>query len=188
MSKRFVLVLAVMVCVLGMISVSSANLLQNPSFEDPETEADNPYGDIAASWGRWGHWMNRETGWKPTRTGACLIGYHHWEIGGPDTSGLYQDVDDVTAGSQCVFSIHAAKDKDTNIESIELRIEKTGGFETLGSATYKLDDLKGAGYTKLSVSARATEDGVRVTVVVNPAKSSPRGGALKLDDAELVTE
>ena len=42
MSKRFVLVLAVMVCVRGMISVSSANLLQNPSFEDPETEADNP--------------------------------------------------------------------------------------------------------------------------------------------------
>ena len=42
MSKRFVLVLFMLACLLGLVSASSANLLQNPSFEDPETEADNP--------------------------------------------------------------------------------------------------------------------------------------------------
>ncbi len=184
------LLMAALVCVFvaGMISTASANLLQNPSFEDPETQADNPYGDIAAFWGRWGHWMNRETGWKPTRTGKCLMGYHHWEINDPETSGFYQDVDDVTAGQQCVFTIYAAKDKDTNAEAIELRIEKTGGFETLGSVVYKLSDLKGSGYTPLSVSAAAVEDGVRVTVMVTPSKTSPRNGAIKFDDASLVTE
>lgn len=181
-----------LVLVVGLLAGSAAyggNLLKNASFEDAEMDADNPYGDLAAGWGRWGHWVNRETGWKPTRSGKCLIGYHHWEITTDETSGVYQDVDEVEAETTCVFSVFAAKDKDTNAQSIELRLEKVGGYETLASTVYPLSELKGTGWTKLTVTGRAgADDGVRVVIVITPAAETPRSGAIKLDDAELTTE
>ena len=184
----FVAILAVLLSLLCMLTDASGAVdISNPSFEDVETEVDNPYGDLAAGWGRWGHWMNRETGWKPTVSGKCVMGYHHWEISGSDTSGIFQDVEDIEPESTCTFSVHVAKDSGTNAESVELRLEKLGGFETLASMTYSMQDIKGS-YSKLSVTGRNKEQGVRLVVVVTPSQSDDREGALKFDDVSLDVE
>ena len=159
--------------------------LQNPSFEDADESADNPYGDLSANWGRWGHWMNRETGWKPVRTGKCIMGYHHWQIEDDETSGLYQDVDGVPAGKSYTFKVFAMKDKETDIDNIELRLELLGGASTVASTNYKLSDLKSE-WTELSVTGTPETEGLRVLVVVTPKQGGDRHGALKFDDASLV--
>lgn len=159
-------------------------LLLNPSFEESESAADNPYGDLAANWGRWGNWMNRETGWKPTRSGECMAGYHHWQIEKNEDSGLFQDVSNVPPKSVCTFSVYATRDADTDPDSIEIRIEKAGGFQPLASQSYSMNQLGGT-WEKLSVTATNSEAGVRVLIAVKPKPGSPRGGAVKFDDASL---
>lgn len=159
--------------------------VQNPSFEDADESADNPYGDLSAFWGRWGHWMNRETGWKPVRTGKCIMGYHHWQIETDETSGFYQDIEGVPAGASCTFKIFAMKDKDTDVDNIELRLELLGGVSTVASKNFKLADLKGTQWTELSVTGTPETEGVRVLVVVSPKQGGDRHGALKFDDASL---
>ena len=61
--------------------------MMNTSFEESDDE-DHWGSDRAAAWGRWGHWINRETGWGPTHSGDCMIGYHHWRIQEKDSSGV----------------------------------------------------------------------------------------------------
>lgn len=162
--------------------------LKNPSFEDLELEQDNPYGDLAAHWGRWGEWMNREAAWKPTKSGKCLMGYHHWEVKGSDSSGFYQDVDGLESGAEYEFSVYAMADKNTNAEKVEIRLEKVGGFVTIASQTYGIDELVKNKWSRLSVSGKVPEDetGLRVLVIAYPAKNGPRHGAIKFDDADLI--
>jgi hypothetical protein len=174
------------VAVLMVVGVESwGKKIRNDSFEDAETEADNPYGDIAAGWGRWGNWINRESGWKPTKSGKCLMGYHHWQIEEDADSGFYQDVEDVPAGSECTFTIYASRDKATNADAIELRLEKNGGFEVLATQVYPLSELQ-PGWQKLSITGKApAEGGIRMVVVVRPKAEGTREGAIKFDDASL---
>lgn len=182
--KKNVIVFVVVLAVVG----SAWAGLKNPSFEDLELEQDNPYGDLAAHWGRWGEWMNRETAWKPTKSGKCLMGYHHWDVKGSDSSGFYQDVEDLEPGAEYEFSIYAMVDKNTNAEKVELRIEKAGGFVTIASQTYGIDEIDKSKWSRLSVSGKVPNDetGLRVLVVAYPAKSGARDGAIKFDDADLV--
>lgn len=181
--KRGVLaiVAGVLVCAAG----TWAGPLQNGSFEEEETEQDNAYGDLAANWGRWGNWMNRETSWKPVKKGKCLIGYHHWRIEEESSSGIYQDVEDTPAGAEITFTICASKDSDTNAESVELRLEKLNGEDVVASQIYPMAAVKSGGWGKLSVTGTNPDEGVRVVVVVTPAQAEERTGAVKFDDASL---
>ena len=165
-------------------AIGACGQLVNGSFEQAETVLPNPYGDLAANWGRWGNWMNRESAWVPTHSGLGLMGYHHWEIQEPAISGFYQDVTNVPVGSACVFGIYAYKDPGTDAEFIELRIERVGGFRVLQSRTYLMNEL-GTSWQQLWIKATNDEPGVRVVVSVKPKTEAGRNGALKFDDAEL---
>ncbi len=168
----------------GVLAASGEKYLLNTSFEDTETEKENNFNDLAAKWGRWGAWFNREEGWKPTAKGKCVMGYHHWQIEDEKDSGFYQDLPEFPAGKKVTFSIQAAKDPDTNAELVELRIEKTEGQGTVATATFPVKDLGGT-FKKLSVTGETTQPGIRVLVRVKPAASGERKGALKFDDADL---
>jgi hypothetical protein len=159
--------------------------LANASFEDPEQEVDNPYGDLAARWGRWGCWINRESEWRPTKQGSCLVGYHHWQVEDANTSGIYQDIAGTAAGSEIRFSIYASKDKDTNVESIELRLEPYNGGDSIASKVYSIEEIKKGGWAKLEVAGKGTGEGIRVLVVVKPAADGERVGCIKFDEADL---
>ena len=157
----------------------------NGSFEEPETQKENSYGDLAANWGRWGNWINRETGWTPTHSGQCMIGYHHWEIAESGDSGIYQDVPGIPAGKTVLFSINALKDDKTDAESIEVRLEGLNGEGSIASKTYKMDEIKTDGWAPLSIIGTNKTEGIRVLVIVRPKADGPRNGAVKLDDAEV---
>ena len=171
------------------LSISNAeNLIKNPSFEESDTSSgENTNGDRAENWGRWGHWINRETGWTPVRTGKSIIGYHHWEIPDDNTSGLYQDIPDLPAGSKCTFSVYVSKDEKANADSIEMRLETVNGGKTLASQTYSFDQIKSS-WTKVSVTGSNPEEGIRVLLMVTPKKGGGRDGALRIDDADLTVE
>lgn len=161
-------------------------LLRNASFEDPKQQ-DNWFADQAAHWERWGDWINRETSWQPTREGECLIGYHYWRVQGDTSSGLYQDIPNASRGVQYTFSIQVFKDPGANMESIEVRLEPSGGGAALASRTYMVRSLKSKEWAELSVSGRPLTDGIRVLVIVNPQRGRSRQGALKFDQAVLTT-
>lgn len=161
--------------------------LVNPSFEE-SAKADDPKADLAAGWGRWGHWINRETGWSPTRSGDCIIGYHHWEIPEKDSSGIYQDLADVPAGCDVTFSVYAYVDEKTDAEHIELRLEPKDGGKTLASQKYELRTLAPAMWQNIEVSGTTVEPGLRVLIIITPREAGPRTGAIKFDDAELLIQ
>jgi hypothetical protein len=174
------------VALLMMAAVSAQAQMVNSSFETKGAQ-----DDLADGWQRWGDWMNRESAWTPVKDGVCIIGYHHWQIEKPDNSGLYQDMK-VTAGQSYTFSINANADKPTDAskmaESIELRLESTvnGTQATVASKTYSLADIaSGTDWSKLQVSGVAPNESLRALVIINPSKEGPRGGAVKLDAAEL---
>lgn len=100
---------------LGAVAVG-AEELRNTSFEEPPDSGlgYNWVSDRAVFWERWGGWFNRETSWSPVFSGQCLMAYHHWRIQGDDTSGIYQDIAEVTPGQPYVFSIRIFKDKGAN--------------------------------------------------------------------------
>lgn len=178
------------------VAVSSAkepspdqDLLKNPSFEEGEPGAENVHGDLAYHWGRWGNWFNRELLWKPTRNGKCMMGYHHWRIEEESSSGIYQDIPDAPAGANGTFIVRAYQDKGTNLENVELRIEKGGSGDTLASRVYPGKNLPEGSWSKLSVSLTdCPEGGIRVLIIVTPSPEEPREGCLKFDDAELSFE
>lgn len=182
---RHVLAAAVAL-LLGLVPLEAADLV-NASFEEQ-----GEHSDLAAGWSRWGDWINREAGWEPVHDGACIMGYHHWQIEGSGNSGLWQDVE-VEAGKGYTFSIFAnvdpAEDDKVGPESVEVRLETTlyGEQSTVQSRTYPVKDLARDGsWSLLEVSATAPTDLLRVLVVMTPGKDNkPRGGALKFDDARL---
>lgn len=173
------------VCVAAACGIlASAQELLNASFEESSDDEDW-FKDTAKHWGRWGNWINRETGWSPTHSGDCLIGYHHWRIQESDSSGIYQDVAGVPAGTECTFTVYAFKDPDTNAEYVEVRLEPYGGGAALASHTYPLGQLTAGKWELLTVSGKNTSEGLRVLIIVQPDKKGPRKGAVKFDDARL---
>ncbi len=165
-------------------SAGGAELL-NPSFEEPGGDGNLWVSDRAAQWDRWGAWFNRETDWSPVRDGQCIMAYHHWKILGDDTAGICQDLPDVPAGRTLTFSVDAIKDKFTNVDYVELRLEPRSGGQALASQVYRMSDLKSAKWTTLSVTGASPAPGLRVLVVVKPGRNSARKGALKFDAARL---
>ena len=163
----------------------SAEALKNASFEEPGGDGQLYISDRAFSWERWGAWFNREMTWAPVREGQCLMAYHHWQIQGEDTSGVYQDIPDVPAKQARTFRVHATRDKGTNAEFIELRIEPLSGGQPLASRLYRMNDIKAGKWTELSVTGQSPTKGMRVLVVVKPGRSSNRKGAVKFDAAAL---
>ena len=178
--------LTTMLILCAWAATATAQGLRNPSFEDPENP-DDILSDRAAAWGRWGHWINRETSWSPTRSGDCLLGYHHFRIETPDTSGVYQDVPDIPEGTSCTFTVHACKDAGTDFESIEVRLEPFDGGATLASASFDRNAFRPGTWAPLFVSATNPTRGVRALIVITPRKDGKREGAVKFDDAELLT-
>jgi len=169
------------------VRVNPAPDLVNPSFEDAGAS-----GDVAAGWGRWGQWFNREEGWTPVRTGHCILGYHHWQIPDSNNSGVFQDVQGAVKGTTYTFGIYVNADKATgnsqDAVSIELRLESTvdGQQQTVASKIYKVADLKPNAWETLTVSGAPTNDTFRVLVVVTPSPvDGTRGGALRFYDAFL---
>ena len=182
MEKRFPAVWLSFALLLAALGASGQ--LLNGSFEEAESVLPNPYADLAAHWGRWGNWMNLETGWEPTHGGLGMMGYHHWEIQEPAVSGFYQDVASVPPGSPVVFGIYCFKDPGTDAEYVELRIERIGGFFTYANRVYPVRELR-TDWQRLWLKGTNDAAGVRVTVVVKPKELSGRNGALKFDEAEL---
>ncbi|MDD2237932.1 MAG: carbohydrate binding domain-containing protein [Kiritimatiellae bacterium] len=179
--------------VLSLVIQAGAQTLQNPSFEQEGVGADQ-----AESWERWGDWINRETEWTPVRDGSCMIGYHHWKIENSNSSGLYQDIENVTPGKEYTFKVYAMRDDPYNADecppsSIELRLESTvdGQQVTVGSKVYKFNDISttlSGTWTPLRVSAKPRNSTLRPVIIVEPCIEGKRGGTLKLDDAALISE
>lgn len=189
MSRKGVVLIplsALFVAMLASFATGAEPALQNPSFEDAMDPA-NPVCDIAKNWTRWGHWMNRETGWQPTKSGECLIGYHHWEINGTENSGLSQMVSGVKSNRSYTFSIFAFIDKDTNAESIQLRL--SDGKQDVADQAYDIKSMVRGEWTPLSVTGKALSDKMWVNIIVEPMKNVQtqwdRKGAIKLDDADF---
>lgn len=175
-----------LVCLMSAgVPLHAQNLLKNASYEEAGAS-----GDTAANWNRWGDWMNRETGWTPTHSGQCLVGYHHWQIKDGSNSGMWQDVSNVQAGQKFKFTIFASADDPQGgspAQKVELRLEaiRNGREVTIESITVPVVDIqKASGWSELSVTGTTPETNIRVLVVVTPATAS-RGGSVKFDDAKL---
>ena len=171
----------------GNNAVAGPSLLQNGSFEQQGETS-----DLAVNWHRWGDWINRETGWTPTHSGSCEIGYRHWQITSAEPSGLWQDVS-AEPGKRYTFSIFAQRDVPAagtgEADKIELRLESVTdhGEITLNSKSFDVKRLAtGKEWTRLSVSATADSPQLRALIAISPSADGPRGGAVKLDDATLV--
>ena len=159
--------------------------IKNPSFEEP-VEQGNWSCDRAAGWDRRGAWFNRETTWSPVLQGECLMAYHHWQIKQDDPSELFQDITGIVTGKNFCFSIQVFKDKGTNFEYVELRVEPAHGGTPISSAVYRMPDLKSDRWTPLSVSVKSpTSSALRVVISVKPGRSNQRKGALKFDEASI---
>ena len=168
---------------------TSENLLVNGSFEIASSDTST---DRARNWNHWGHWLNRESGWTPTREGDCLLGYHHWRIEQADSSGWYQDIKDLRPGVRYTFSVWSMRDVPAadkyGPQSVELRIEGIDGEKTwqVASCTYKASDLAANGdWSLLHVTGTIPTATARVLIIVDPSRQLPRDAALKFDAASL---
>ncbi|MEM6855289.1 MAG: cellulase family glycosylhydrolase, partial [Planctomycetota bacterium] len=167
------------------------NLLQNASFETVENA--DAAADRSKHWNRWGHWLNRQEGWTPVRSGQAIQAYHHWQIDSADNSGIWQDLAGLTAGSTYEFGVYANFDPGqagkAKPASVELRLEAAqpdGRMLTLASRSYPAADLaSGEGWSRLTLSGQAITENLRVLLIVYPAEDGPRDGALKFDDVSL---
>jgi len=177
--------------VMAFIMNANAQTLYNGSFEEQgESE------DTAAGWGRWGEWINRHNDWEPTRDGACLIAYHHWQITEPENSGIYQDVYGAQPDVRYTFKVYAMTDApqeegEAAPETIEIRLESTvdGQQKTVASKKYRFKDISTTAdgrWSPLRISGTPINDKLRVLIIVEPGKGEKRGGTVKFDDAELV--
>jgi len=165
---------------------TSGASLTNPSFEEP-LDPNNPIQHLAAGWGTWGGWMNRETGWMPVRSGHCIVGYHHFRIGDTNSSGIFQDIQDVADQSVCTFRIFACADRNTHPQVVQLRVEPAGGGEPFALRSYAAGEIRLNEWTELSVTATNHGRGIRVVLMATPQASGQRDGALRFDDAALDT-
>ncbi len=163
------------------------SFLTNGSFEEGDADPDSPAG-----WFRWTDELRRETGWQPVREGACVLGYHHWEVGSDDSSGAWQDVatEPGTAVSWEVFAnLDPGKSGSNPPAAVELRLEglrPDGSVLTLATRTWKASELAtGDGWSRLTLPGVAATGTTRALLAVYPAEEGPRDGALKLDAASL---
>ena len=189
--KRFALLslVAALFCTLQ----AGAQTLYNASFEQEGESA-----DLASSWSRWGDWVNRETGWTPVHDGSCLIGYHHWEISGEGTSGLYQDLSNADPAKQYTFKIYAMRDDPTEPDQCgpsyaEVRLESTvdGKQIVVASQRCEIGDISttlSGSWTALTVTGKPINNTLRVLVIAEACREGKRGGSLKFDDASLFIE
>ena len=191
MNRFFVFLILVSGLAFSSPAVAGEELLVNSSFEEQGESA-----DFAKGWSRWGNWINRETGWNPVLDGKCLLGYHHWQIEKDETSGFYQDIENVQPGRMCTFSIHANADAIAEGQqgpvSVEIRLETTVYDEqsVVISQRYEVSDLAGGTeWSRLCVRAKTPNNRLRALVVITPAKGKVlRAGALKFDKASVVLD
>ena len=191
MKRLFVFISLVCGVACSSPAVAGEELLINASFEEQGESA-----DFAKGWSRWGNWINRETGWNPVLDGKCLLGYHHWQIEKNETSGFYQDLENVEPGRMCTFSIYVNTDAVAEGQqgpvSVEIRLETTVYDEqsVVISQHYEVSDLAGGkDWSRLSVRAKTPNRRLRALVLITPAKGNgSRGGALKFDKASVVLE
>jgi hypothetical protein len=169
-------------------TVGAAAHLQNTSFETAGDSAAN-----TANWGMWGEGFGRVADWKPTKNGAAMMAYRHWETKNNDNSGMFQDATFIKAGSKYRWVVPVFLDKPEfggSPKSIELRLESTvnGAQVTVASQTFDLstvsETLPYAKWTPLQIVGTAPVDNLRVLVVVTPQQGS-RGGAVKIDAVRL---
>ena len=168
--------------------VQATPALVNASFEEGGTPP-----DTAVGWTRWGEWINRETDWKPVRTGKAVLGYHHWQIPSEADSGVWQEVKDVKAGQKVKFSIFLMVDpvsgNQARAEYVELRLEysKNGWQEVLAQKRVPLKNFPAdEAWHPVEVEGEACADGIRVVVAIMPSlDEAPRAGAVKFDDAKI---
>jgi hypothetical protein len=161
------------------------SLLKNSSFEIP-LDPENWACDQPAQWIRWGSWMNRETGWAPTHSGNCLMGFHHFRLRGEDNAGIYQDVRDARAAGSYSFQVFAWVDKEANAENITLQLHSYHGGSIVASAEYRLNKLDRDRWIPLSVTGSPPREGLRVMLIVTPKTGGKFcKGAIKFDDASL---
>lgn len=187
MTKRAVLAVIAAILV-GAMHPAWSGALVNGSFEQ---EGETP--DRAAGWARWGDWLNRETSWRPTRSGKCLLAYHHGRIRKSDSSGLWQDVREVPRGAPVTFSVYASADQAENgkedFAAVELRLETTlyGEQSTVASHKWSREAIETNGrWSRLAVHGVAPTELLRVLIIVYPgAGGTTRGGAVKFDEARL---
>lgn len=158
--------------------------LRNPSFEVAGEKPKEIPG-----WGVWGGGIDRVDQWKPTHSGEAMVGYKHWVIRDASDSGLFQDVDTASFGSKYEFSVWVYVDqtKDRAFGGIELRLESTVDNRqvTVASNTMASPDIPSGRWVKLSVRGTAPVSNLRVLVVFFPSVEEPRGGAVKIDDAQI---
>lgn len=168
------------------MAFGAENLLKNPSFEEVGEAPDR-----AAYWNRWGDWMNREDSWTPTRSGKAMIGYHHWQIAGKDNSGLWQDAP-AKKGQRYTFSIYVTRDEQKDAKApreVEIALEATvdGGQMTIVTKKVPGSEIAIAPqWSKLQVTGMAAGETIRALVRITPSEEGPRGGSIKMDDAEVV--
>ena len=164
---------------------SAVSLLKNGSFELPARNAGE-----AEHWITKGPGLTRQTDWTPTHSGTALMGYHHWEIKSSAATELSQEIE-VKTGERYRFTIFAMRDDpkgDQNTASVDLKMfgKSEGHVVTLNTAEIKSDEIAAGHYwTELTVEGTAMGDTMRVSIVITPAASGPRGGAIKFDDASL---
>lgn len=164
--------------------VASGQQLKNSSFEESKDKK-KPHSEEAADWGRWGAYINRHDDWDTPHNGKCMLAYHHWQIFDNETSGVYQDIEKAEAGTPYEFSVYTFLDDDANLDYIELRIEKLWGNGPVSSKKFYLGSLEKGRWKKLAVEGTPEEPGLRVTLVMAPAKDKGRSGSVKFDDAKL---
>ena len=165
--------------------------LINGSFEQGGTPS-----DTAVGWTRWGEWINRETDWKPVRTGQAVLGYHHWQIPSEADSGVWQEVKGLKVGQKVKFSIFMMVDSvsgnQARAEYVELRLEysKNGWQEILAQKRVPLKDFPtDEAWHAIEVEGVASTEELRVVLSITPSLDEiPRAGAIKFDDAEIQVE
>ena len=168
--------------------VEAAPELINGSFEQGGTPS-----DTAVGWTRWGEWINRETDWKPVRTGQAVLGYHHWQIPSEADSGVWQEVKGLKVGQKVKFSIFMMVDSvsgnQARAEYVELRLEysKNGWQEILAQKRVPLKDFPtDEAWHAVEVEGVACTEELRVVLSITPSLDEiPRAGAVKFDDAKI---
>ena len=168
--------------------VQAAPELINGSFEEGGTTS-----DTAVGWTRWGEWINRETDWKPVRTGQAVLGYHHWQIPSEADSGVWQEVKGLKVGQKVKFSIFMMVDSvsgnQARAEYVELRLEysKNGWQEILAQKRVPLKDFPtDEAWHAVEVEGVASTEELRVVLSITPSLDEiPKAGAVKFDDAKI---
>lgn len=179
---------AAALCMVGLASTASANLLANPGFEDPITSGPGPFV------GRWEP-FNSPTGAGAgnsadnPRTGLLSL---NMNIVATDNAfaGAFQDVAGLTAGSPVEFSAWYATPSNPLDLTFEARIEwRNSVTDTEVSRTPNFTTPPGSAYTQFTLPATVPvgADVARVVFAVQTFTPEPTNtGIVYVDDASFV--